>query len=141
MRVFLDTNVIAGMLDADRHDHGGCTAILRAMESRRVTAVLTGMTIVNALYAVRKAGLSRDRMLAFASYLLAVAEVAAMDQPELQAAIDSGWSDFEDAAQYQAAIAVGGIKAIITSDRNGFKQGRLPVLTPERFVGEHLQHP
>jgi predicted nucleic acid-binding protein len=141
MRVFLDTNVIAGMLDAERHDHADCRDILRAMESRRIVAVLTGMTVVNALYAVRKAGLPRERMLAFASYLLTVAEVASMDLPELQAAIDSGWADFEDAAQYQAAVGAGGVKAIITSDRSGFKRSRLQVLTPERFVGEHLQHP
>ena len=81
MRVFLDTNVLAGMLDAERHDHRACKELLVAAEDGRISPVLTGMTVVHALYAVRKAGFRRTALMEFARYILLLADVASMDQP------------------------------------------------------------
>lgn len=138
MRTFVDTNILVDMMDRSRPSHEASKAVLRAAEEGRITLVLTGLTVVNALYALRRAGLDQKKRNAVVGIILSLAEVASTDMPQLQAALNSSWTDFEDAVQYHAALSAGRIQFMITSDRHGFKNSRIPVLTPKKFVAEHL---
>lgn len=138
MRTFVDTNILVDMMDRSRPSHEASKAVLRAAEEGRITLVLTGLTVVNALYALRRAGLDQKKRNAVVGIILSLAEVASTDMPQLQAALNSSWTDFEDAVQYHAALSAGRIQFMITSDRYGFKNSRIPVLTPKKFVAEHL---
>lgn len=138
MRIFIDTNVLVDMMDRSRPSHAASKMVLRAAEDGRITLLLTGMTLVNALYALRRAGLDQKKRANVVGIILSIAEVASTDMPQLQAALNSSWSDFEDAVQYHAALSAGRVQYIVTSDRNGFKGSRIPVLTPEKFVATHL---
>jgi len=77
-------------------------------------------------------------LLAILSIILSIALIASTDMPQLQAALNSTWTDYEDAVQYHAALSSGRIQFLVTSDRAGFKGSRITVLTPERFVAAHL---
>ena len=134
MRVFIDTNVLVDMMVRERPSYPASRSILRAAEESRITLVFTGLTLVNALYAIRKAAFSRKELRAILDVLLSISDIASTDMPQLQAALDSDWSDFEDAVQYQAALSAGRVEAIVTSDAKGFKGSRIPVVTPEEFL-------
>ncbi len=138
MRTFVDTNILVDMMDRSRPSHEASKAVLRAAEDGRITLLLTSMTLVNAFYALRRAGLDQKKRGTVVGIILSIVEIASTDMPQLQAALNSSWTDFEDAVQYHAALAAGRIQFIITSDRQGFKGSRIPVLTPKKFVAEHL---
>jgi len=101
--------------------------------------VLTGLTLINALYAVRKAGHSARQVRAVVEVILSIVIVASTDMPQLQAALGSEWPDFEDAVQYHAALSTGRVEFIVTSDQKGFKTSRIPVLSPREFVEGYLK--
>ncbi len=138
MRVFLDTNVLVDVLLSARRSHNASKEVIRAAEAGKVELLVTGLSLVNADYILSRSPVARTVINRFVQLVLALCETASIDRNQLQAALDSGWHDFEDAVQYQAAISAGRIKAIITNDRTGFKGSRIPVLTPEAFVAEHL---
>jgi len=109
MRVFIDTNVLVDMMDRSRPSHEASKALVRAAEDGRVELIMTGMTVVEALYALRKADFERKQLLAILSIILSIALIASTDMPQLQAALNSTWTDYEDAVQYHAALSSGRI--------------------------------
>jgi len=138
MRIFIDTNVLVDMMDRSRPSHAASRILLQAAEDGKVEPVLTGLTVVNALYALRRAGYDRKRLHQVVGIILSISEVASTDMPQLQAALSGAWNDYEDAVQYHAALSAGRIQFLVTSDKAGFHGSRIPVIPPERFVELHL---
>ena len=58
--------------------------------------------------------------------------IIAVDSRNVNDALRSSFTDFEDALQYFAAASEAelAIEAIVTRDPKGFAEGTLPVLTP-----------
>lgn len=135
MRVFLDTNVLIDEVDSARPSHAASYAILKLATGGRITAVLTGLSIMNTVYAVRKNGVPRKQLLTAMGAVLSSVEVASTDKAELLAAFTSDWSDLEDAVQFQAAVGAGRIDFIITGNVKDFRAQRsVEVLTPQQFL-------
>ena len=65
--------------------------------------------------------------------LLDTLEVLTVDRATIEAAIDSGMTDFEDAVQAAAAQDFG-IDIIVTRDKTGFGDSGLRVYSPEEFL-------
>ncbi len=66
--------------------------------------------------------------------LLTILDVLPMDRNIVVSALNSGFSDFEDALQNFAAFKNGGITAIITRNVGDFKKSEIGVMTPESFL-------
>lgn len=139
MRAFLDSNILIDQFDAARPAHAFSTRILLSMEDGKVEPVITGLSICNMVYVLRRTGMPHEKLMRYVGVLLHHCTIASTDLVQLDAAMKGGWPDFEDAVQYHAALASGRVEAIITSDTKGFKAARIPVLTPEQFVKEHLE--
>lgn len=60
--------------------------------------------------------------------------VAAVDEPEIRAAFESRFRDFEDAIQHFAAKAEGGVSTIITRNKTDFAASEIPVLAPDDYL-------
>jgi len=104
----------------------------------RIDIVLTGLTVINTIYAVRKNGVPKKQLLAAVRAILNSVEIASTDMPQLISAIDSGWDDVEDAVQFYAAVNSGHIDAIVTGNTRDFKSQRVvPVFTPKEFIEQH----
>ena len=65
--------------------------------------------------------------------LLGLFDVAPVDRDVLDRALDSDFTDFEDAVLHEAAVA-GGMSAIVTRDRQGFANATLPVFDPRELL-------
>jgi predicted nucleic acid-binding protein len=141
MKVFLDTNVLLDVFDAQRDAHTASLTIFIAAEQQRLEPVITGLSLVNAEYVLGKQGVKRSDRERFVNDILLLSSTASTDGEQLRSALAGEWPDFEDAVQYHAALSSGRVQAIITSDTKGFKRSRIPVFTPEQFVNEHLQGP
>jgi len=65
--------------------------------------------------------------------LLSIFEVAPVNRPVLEAALDLDLADFEDAVLHEAARQVGA-EAIVSRDRHHFKRTGVPAYTAEELL-------
>ncbi len=62
-----------------------------------------------------------------------ISEVASLDEEIIEKALNSNFSDFEDAVQYFSALK-SNCKIIITRNAKDFKESSLPIMTAEEFL-------
>lgn len=133
MRVFFDTNVLLDLLDEDRPNHVSSTAILRATEQGHIHASITAISILNAIYVMRKV-MPSDTIARYMVQFMRTVRIAPTGPSQLLAAMTSGWKDLEDAVQFQSALAAGPIDAIVTTDPDFKQQKSIPLLTPQQLL-------
>lgn len=136
MRLLLDINVV---LDAifDREPWADDTAeILAAAVQGRATALVAGHTITTIHYLVAKVK-GRTEAAAVLAHLLRVVQVVSPEQEDLQAALNLGLADYEDAVQAVCALK-GGAEYIVTRDGRDFAGAAVPVATPRHVAGRLL---
>ena len=134
MRYFLDTNVLFDLFMSERAHYTASNALIKAAVRGEVQAVITATSLMTVLHSLRKYGLPMDLVVARLSALLPHLTVAHIGQVELLSGMNSGWSDLEDAVQFQAALNTGGIEAIVSNDKDFKQQDLIPVITPVQAV-------
>lgn len=139
MKVFLDTNILLDVLDASRPFHASSTKIFEAVDSQPLELVLTGLSLVNTEYVLRRQGVPKAKLRAFLGTLCTLCRTASTDLPQIEGALGVDWPDFEDAVQYHAALAHGRVQVIVTNDIPGFRRSRIPVMTPGEFTSKFLE--
>ncbi|MGZ5444759.1 MAG: PIN domain-containing protein [Thermoanaerobaculia bacterium] len=128
MKLLLDTNVILDVL-LDRDPHASVSSGLwAAVEEGRASGFVAAHALTTIHYLVRK---DRDARVArrVTTAILDVFHVAPVDGSVLSAALDLGWSDYEDAVTTAAAISAG-CDLIATRNPRDFKESPVPVLDP-----------
>ena len=133
-RFFLDTHVFFDVFQAERSSHHDANALVKHAARHRVELVLSSISVMNALYSLRKAGHDMKSVLQLMNRLLPILVIAPVDRSDLLAGINGGWSDMEDAIQFHAAITAGGVEAIVSNDRDFKQQDMIPVITPTQAV-------
>jgi predicted nucleic acid-binding protein len=134
IRLFLDTNVFFDVFQVERSSHHDANALAKYAARHQVELVLSSISVMNALYSLRKAGHDMKSVLQLMSRLLPILVIAPVDGPDLLAGINSGWTDLEDAIQFHAAITAGRIDAIVSNDKDFKQQDMIPVITPALAV-------
>ncbi len=133
MRVFLDTNILIDLLDEARPEHKSSTALMRAIQRGELDACISAISIVNAIYVLRKVMPAKT----VANYLLEMlkkVELSRLEGPDMEKALASGWNDLEDAIQFRSALASGHIDAIVSHDPDMKQQEQMDVLTPREVL-------
>lgn len=129
MKVLFDTNVILDVL-LDREPHVVASAdLLSRAETGQISGYL-GATTVTTLYYLTAKVLGAAQASLHLRRLLALCEVAPVHRPVLEAALDAGFADFEDAVLHEAARQVAA-DAIVTRNPRHFLRAVLPVYTPD----------
>ena len=65
--------------------------------------------------------------------LLTLFEVAPINRAVLEQAMNSSFSDFEDAVLYQAGYYAD-VDGVVTRDAKGYKKASLPIYTPTELL-------
>ena len=107
--------------------------LISMVEEGKLLGFLCATTITTIHYLASKASGKKSAQKEI-QQLLRLFEIAPVNRPVLQAALESGFPDFEDAVLYEAAIFVGA-DGIVTRDPKGFKKAATRVYIP----GELLQ--
>lgn len=134
-QLFLDTDVALDHL-ADRqpfaeHAH----RLLGLAEMQVVEACLSSLWFSH-LYYLRRKGRTHIETLALLSKLQRITKTVAVGEKEIQAALGSGFGDFEDAIQCFAAQAEGGVQVVITRNKTDYAASRLPVMSPAEYLAQ-----
>lgn len=132
-KVFLDTNVALDFL-ADRQPFAESAHRLFALaEMDRLTLCVSSLTFSHLYYLLRKwrGHTAALELLVALGRLVRISPVGAA---EVQAALGSSFKDFEDALQYFAAQAEGGVTAIVTRDHDHYSASKIEVFQPEEYL-------
>lgn len=131
--VLIDTDVLLDFyLDRKPFSEDSLQLLLKC-EQKQFRAFVTPVIIANTYYILRRHA-THHYVVERLQILLDTISVIAMDQKQVLAALDSKFTDFEDALQYFSAVNSNKIDAIITRNIKDFKKSALPVFTPQEYL-------
>ncbi len=135
MKIFWDNNIVIDLLSNERPKHLIVQKLLSATLSKPNKIVITPVTIATTHYVLSNFYKYRDAVDRIARFRK-ISGIVEMNEQQFDYALADQWPDFEDALQYQSALA-SRCDYIITRDSKGFKKSKITVLTPEQFLEEH----
>jgi predicted nucleic acid-binding protein len=131
--VLIDTDVLLDFyLDRKPFSDDSLQLLLKC-EQKQFRAYITPVIVANTYYILRRHA-THHYVVERLQILLNTITVLAMDQKQVLAALESKFTDFEDALQYFSAVNSNKIDAIITRNIKDFKKSALPVFTPNEFL-------
>jgi predicted nucleic acid-binding protein len=128
----VDTNVMIDLL-LNREGADAAAALLDGAERGEFKLSLCALSYTNIYYSLRKY-LSHEERINCLTQISEVLLLAPVDGNVITAALHSGWSDFEDAVQYCAAISAGISDGIVTRNEKDFALSKIPIIKPSEFV-------
>jgi predicted nucleic acid-binding protein len=132
-RILIDSDVILDLLLDRKPFCEDSLAIIYACEQKQLQGFVTPVIIANVYYIFRQKA-SHVTVTEQLKLLLNIISVLNMDQKQVLAALDSKFTDFEDALQYFSAIQSNKVNVIITRNTSDYKKSALPVFTPYEFL-------
>ena len=131
-KVFVDTDVILDLL-ARRIPHFHFSAVLFTFaEMKKLELYTTPLIIANTFYILRKQ-LGNDSAKNALRKLRILLHVIDSTESVIDKALNSDFSDFEDAIQYYTALEYG-IPVILTRNIRDYKKASIVVQTPESYL-------
>jgi predicted nucleic acid-binding protein len=132
MKVLFDTNVVLDVLLARAPHVDVAVQLFNLVDRGRLHGVLCATTITTIHYLATKA-VGRAQAKRHLQELMAMFEIAPVDQAVLSQAIDLNLPDFEDAVLHESARAFG-VAGIVTRNTKDFKGATLPVFSPKELL-------
>jgi len=99
-----------------------------------LTLCLSSLTFSNLYYILRKQ-LGHDTALVLLTKLMRLARISTVGKAEIESALASRFTDFEDAIQHFAAKAEGDVATILTRNKKDYEASELHVMAPDEFLG------
>ena len=131
-RLFIDSDVILDLI-LQREDHFEVAQNLFAQYQQGKCALYTSsIVLANMHFIIRKL---HDVKFANSSILFVNKYFKIIDanNEDIESAIQSKFSDFEDGVQYFSALRSKKIDALITRNVKDYKHSQLPVFTPKQW--------
>ena len=132
MRVLFDTNVVLDHLLAREPFVDTAERLLSLVDAEEIEGVLCSTTVTTIHYLAGKA-VGPSRASEYIRELLEIFSIACVDREILRAALDAGFSDYEDAVLHGAARAAEA-SAIVTRNCKDFTRSTLPVFSFEVWL-------
>lgn len=132
MNILVDTNVILDVLLERAPFADNSSRIMALIERKQNIGYLCAITLTTIHYLACKTIGNKAGRQAIQT-LLQIYEVAPVDHKVLQAALNTGFKDYEDSVLYAAGVNAG-VNAIITRNVKDFGSSELPVYTPEEYL-------
>ena len=136
-RLFLDINVLLDQL-LDREPFADDAAELWSLAERReVTGCISAVSFGIVYYIVRHHADDRAARRAIKG-LRDVFDIIEVDAQIINQAIDSGFTDFEDAVQHACALRAGATH-LVTRDLSGFRRSEVHLAAPDVYLRTRLE--
>jgi predicted nucleic acid-binding protein len=132
MKVLVDTNVLLDVLAERKGFYPEAMRIWTMAESGRVDACVAAISFSSCYYIVRRYA-GRPAAERAVRLLRDIFKPVDLTAQVLNQAIDSGFSDFEDAVQFHSAVHAD-VQCIITRNPGHFPRSPLTVMSPAEFL-------
>ena len=132
MKILFDTNVVLDLL-LDREPFSTASAeLFTKVETQAINGYLCATTVTTLHYLCNKVVGNREAKKQIRG-LLSLFSIAAVNRPVIELALDSKFSDFEDAVLHQSSLQVK-VRGIVTRNIRDFKHANIPVYTPAELL-------
>lgn len=130
--IFVDSDVILDVLEKREPFYSYSAQILTLGDEKKIKLVTTSLVFSNVYYLLRK-HLGIDKAKESLRKLRVIVDVISVNAKEVDLALNSEMSDFEDALQYFTALN-SRIGFIITRNVRDYKNPKLIVQTPQEYI-------
>ncbi len=132
INIFIDCDVAYDLLNKRDPHFEPAADVFDMFSDKKAIGFISSLSYSNLHYLLTKL-YKTSSILVLLKKLREVTKVSEVDQTVIDQALNSNFSDFEDAIQYYSAITV---KAdyIITRNKKDFKESKIKVLTPKEFL-------
>jgi predicted nucleic acid-binding protein len=130
--VLVDTDVIFDLLAKREPFYPYAAQLFTQADLQKLTICVSALSFGNLNYILSRQMSATEARKIIIRFKVLV-RVLTVDDKIIELALNSDFSDFEDAIQYYCAIE-NGVSAIITRNLKDYKTARIPVLTAEDFV-------
>lgn len=136
-KVLIDTNIILDFALERENYFADADKILKLAFEKKIIAFITATTVTNIFYIARKEK-GKSEALDFIKSILAFIDIANVDKKVVLDALELDFQDFEDAIQESSARSTD-IPIIITRNEKDFKNSKLEIYHPQKFLNESLK--
>lgn len=133
IHILCDTDIILDVITGRLPHAVDSSSLFTLIDQEEIKASASSFAFSNLYYVLRKYA-THNRVISRLKELSEILSILNVDEPIIKAALQSGFKDFEDAIQYQAALSDPDISVIVTRNVKDFKVADLPVMTPETFL-------
>src|SRR5690606_12437488 len=131
-KVFLDTNIILDFLGEREKFYDSAAKLITLADKKLIKIFTSSVSFSNAYYLLCKYENKKSALEKMRKFKL-LCNVSITNDEVVEKAINSEFTDFEDALQYFSAIATG-CHLIITRDEKDFKNALIPVMNAESYL-------
>ncbi|MDR3713072.1 MAG: PIN domain-containing protein [Puia sp.] len=131
-KAFIDTDVILDFMIARQPFAMDAARIFSLSEKKEISICTTGLVFSNAYYILRKLG-PHKKVIEKLTQFARLVDIIGLPKTAVMHALESEFSDFEDALQHYAALSEK-IGIIITRNTKDFKYSELAVMTPDQYL-------
>ncbi|REL38503.1 PIN domain-containing protein [Rhodohalobacter sp. SW132] len=134
-KILIDSDVCLDSITSRYPFSVNADKILQLAEENTIEALVTAESFSNMFYILRKLS-NPAKAISVLKDLRSVVQIAAVGHSVIDSALNSAWTDFEDAIQYHCAIEVK-CDAIVTRNVSDFKKASIPVHSPPEFLSQY----
>ncbi|MGP1602626.1 type II toxin-antitoxin system VapC family toxin [Treponema sp.] len=131
-KVFIDSDVILDVLCKRIPHYQYSAQIFTLGDLKKINLYTTSLSFANVYYILRKT-VGGEKAKYFLRKLRLLIKILAADEKETDLALNSKFTDFEDALQYYTALKHN-MEVILTRNVKDYKEKDIIVQTPEHFV-------
>ena len=131
-KLLVDTNIVIDLLSKQEGFFQEAQELFTLADNKKVELFVSALTFANTHYLLSKYQKLDDARKTLIKFKVLV-KVSPLDDKIVELALVSDFKDFEDAIQYHTALE-NGTDIIITRNKKGFKNSKLPVMTAKEYL-------
>ena len=131
-KVFTDSDVILDILCKREPHYEYAAQVFSLADTRQLRLYTTPLVVANVYYILRKA-IGIEKAKEALRKLRLLMHIIAIEEQEIDLALNSPFSDFEDALQYYTAVRHH-MDMLLTRNIKDYKEKVLTIQTPEQFI-------
>ena len=131
-RLFIDSDIILDVFARRAPHFADSATLLTLIEDKKISGFSSPLVFANIYYILRKLK-SKEYALQSLRKLRILIDILPMNQLHIDHALNSNFTDFEDALQHYSAKS-GKMDFSITRNKNDYKHGSITVCTPTEYL-------
>ena len=131
-KIFVDSDIVLDVLCKRVPHYEYAAKVFSLADMKKLTVYTTSLVVANVYYILRKAiGIEKSKEALRKLRLLV--KIISVEEREVDLALNSSFSDFEDALQYYTAVKHS-METLLTRNIKDYKERDLIIQTPEQFI-------
>ena len=131
-KVFIDTNVMLDLLGEHEPYYNDIAKIATLADKGEITMIASSLSYATVFYLLSK-NESAEKVKEKLRNFKIISEIAQLDDLVIEKGLNSNFTDFEDALQYNCALQ-SECDILITRNQKDFKNSSIPVMSAKEFL-------